>query len=220
MSQSDALPEIPQSPTKVLVIDDHELIQMATEQLIEIQQDLRCVGACTDLESAKAVLSENEVDVVICDLLFEMGNSLAFVAECVANYPAKVLVSSAHRAEVYAGLCASAGASGFIHKSAPAAELLEAVRTLARRDSSTGFVGQLGDVDENSPAHRLGSLTAREWEVLTQIGKGFATKEIAKSLFLSAKTVESHRASLKRKLDIDSKDMLASYAAELCLAGT
>lgn len=204
---------------QVLVIDDHPLIRIATQHLLDLQADMTCIGCCEDLDSARQMLSEREPDLVICDLQFKNGNAIEFIRETTMNTTSRLVVSSAHRASVYADLCQRAGAHGYLQKSGSPEKMFDVIRKVANDQSGEQFHCESFDPSEDERSEWLASLTNREWEVLTQIGRGHSTKEIAKNLYVSAKTVESHRASLKRKLKIDSKDFLISYAAELCVLG-
>lgn len=205
--------------TNVMVVDDHSLIRLATEQLVDQQSDMKCVGSAPDLATATKLLDATSTDVVLCDLQFSTGNALGFIAEFTKKSDTRFLVCSAHRPEVFSVLCAGAGASGYIHKSNHCEKVIEAIRYVAGMGPDSEFLGREQPTDGNVHHRQLASLTPREWEVLNQIGHGAATKEIAKNLFLSAKTIESHRASIKRKLAIESKDYLVSFAAEMCFCG-
>ena len=205
--------------TNVLVIDDHALIRMATEHLINQQNDMTCVGAVEDPDAAQQILNCEPVDVAVCDLQFTFGNALGFIAEQTKQKTScAFLVCSAHRPEVYASLCAQAGARGYVHKSNDCNELVDAIREVVS-DTGGEFIGWKDPFALDGARSRLATLTTREWQVLNEIGRGVATKEIGKKLFLSAKTIESHRASIKRKLQIRSKDYLVSFATELCCVG-
>lgn len=214
--------EKPDLSTKTFIIDDHALIRMGIRQLIRLHEEFECVGASGNLDEAAEMVAQSGAELLICDLQYASGNALSFVSEMTRNRGVRCLVSSAHRPEIYGPLCRMAGASGYVHKSASPEFLIATLRAIVADDEGKHFHGladndaKQGDVE----IERLLSLTAREWEVLNEIGLGTPTKTIAKKLYVSPKTIESHRASLKRKLDISSKDLLASYAAELRLGGT
>ena len=203
----------------ILVVDDHSLIRMATKLLIDQQSELQCIAAVADLESAAEILKDHSIDLVVCDIQFAAGNALGFISEWSSSGEPQFLVCSAHRPEVFAPLCAKAGARGYIHKSNHCQELIDAIHQILASKRDSDFLGAAIDAPLSNRHEQLSLLTSREWEVFNEIGRGKATKEIAREMFVSAKTVESHRASIKRKLDIDSKDYLVSFAAELCLSG-
>ena len=197
---------------RVAIIDDHPLIQEAVNRLIQRESDLDCVGVCGDLESADNLLNQCEADVAICDLQFATGNSLGFVSKWTKSLATKLLISSAHDPAVFAPLCIGAGAAAYLHKSEETETLIEWIRDLGS--------GQLASSETNAASEsaypNLSDLTEREWEVLYEIGRGLSTKEIASQFYLSAKTIESHRANIKKKLGLLSKDRLASVAALIC----
>jgi DNA-binding NarL/FixJ family response regulator len=195
---------------------------MGVRELIRLHEEFECVGASGNLQEASEMVAQSGAELLICDLQYASGNALSFVSDMTQNRGVRCLVSSAHRPEVYGPLCRMAGASGYVHKSASPEFLIATLRAIVADQDGARFHGLADEKSGQSDVEikRLHSLTAREWEVLNEIGLGSPTKVIAKKLHVSPKTIESHRASLKRKLDIASKDLLASYAAELRLGGT
>ncbi|XZE55586.1 response regulator transcription factor [Planctomycetaceae bacterium SH139] len=202
-------------PANILIIDDHGLICLAVRQLVDFESDLHCLATCADLQTAEEVLSAEQVDVAVCDLNLGQGNVFKFVTRLTKLVSTRFLISSALRPELYAPLCRRAGASGYIHKSAAPNVLVDAIRKLAceHAEDERPWVGEV--LHDHRPGSLLCGLSDREWQILLELGRGNSTKEIARKFFVSDKTVESHRLSIKRKLAFESKDQLVSFAAEL-----
>lgn len=200
---------------QIIFVDDHALIRDSLSQLTEFEEGINCIGTCGDTVEANRLLTNHRVDVAIFDLQLGTENSLQFVSEKSREVQTKFLISTAHRSDVYAPLCQSAGASGFIHKTHSPIELFGAVHQLADPAYDGRFIGPKLELPTQA-IPSLESLSKREWDVLQMIAQGVGTKQIAEKLFLSVKTVESHRVSLKKKLGIQSKDFLAVIAMNLC----
>lgn len=204
--------------TKVIIADDHQLIRIALKSLIDLQIDMRCIASCCSLAELATALDCELPQVVICDLHFGSDNALPFIRNATAKFNTHFIVSSAYPSETYAALCWAVGALAYVHKSSDSQALLDCVRkvtteqvdhlvidpTDARTDSLTGWARRAGE-----------RLSDREWEIFVEIGNGSSTEEMATKFYLSAKTIETHRVNIKRKLDIQSKDKLVSVASKI-----
>ncbi len=204
--------------TKVMIADDHQLIRIALKSLIDLQPDMYCVASCASLPELSDAFGCETPQVVICDLHFGTINALPFIRQTTGQVSSKFVVSSAYPSDVYAALCWAAGATAFVHKSSDSERLLECVRQVAAGQALQLVVDPTMNSDD--PRSGLGRqigerLSDREWEVFVELGNGLSTEEIASKLFLSAKTIESHRINIKRKLDISSKDKLVSIASKI-----
>ena len=148
------------------------------------------------------------------DLSLDQGDGFNVVRDVNAHFPhIKVLVLSMHDEAVYAERLLSQGAAGYIMKQAATDQLITALRAVlsGERFMSETLKASLAqrDAEDGEPASRL---SARELQVISLIGQGLGTREIADNLSLSVKTVETHRLTIKRKLALDTNAQLVQYA--------
>ncbi|PTX98919.1 response regulator transcription factor [Opitutus sp. ER46] len=203
----------------ILIVDDHPFMRAGLAQLIDKQADLRVCGEAGDPAEALRKLAELKVDLVLTDMTMPGRSGIEFIKDVQALYPKMpMLVVSMHDEVIYAERVLRAGARGYIMKEAGGENLLFAIRQV--------LVGQayvsprvsakiLDDMSgrkprgSNSPIERLSD---REFEVFQLIGQGKSTREIAKQLGLSPKTVDVHRANTKEKLGLDDATALVRHA--------
>ena len=198
----------------VVVLDDHALICHAMRLIIDAEEGWHCVATCADLENAQAVLHSVDVDLMICDLRLPSGNALQLIRAHAQVAKPRFLVSSGVEHEVFSPICRKAGAHGFIPKSWTPQALMEAARQVVQADfPADGWVGPR--IEPHFLGCRLCELSDRELEILLEFGKGHSTKKIARTLYVSEKTIESHRLRIKQKMALDSKDHLVQLATEL-----
>jgi DNA-binding NarL/FixJ family response regulator len=195
----------------ILLIDDHALMRRGLGTLIESEPDLRiCAEAATRRAGLDAIVS-TQPDLVIADLSLKDSDGLELIRDIKQRFPAlPVLALSMHDEVIYAERALRAGACGYVSKQELDETVLTAIRRLLAGEMHTSeamsrhlarkFVtGTTLDSGAN-----LEQLTDRELEVFTLIGRGRKTTEIAQYLFLSVKTIESHRERLKTKLGLAS----------------
>lgn len=197
------------------LIEDHPLIRSGLSMLLAREGDMIVVGEAGSLAEADAL--NVEPDIIVADLRLPDGFGAPVVRSLCERFPSsKVMVLSMvdDAAEVEA--CFHGGALGYVHKGATGAEVVLAVRTVA---AGVGYVQPaLGASLAGWRSRRtagLGSrLTDREREVLGLLVLGHTNAEIAEKLFLSLRTIESHRASIQRKLGLHGRAELVRYARE------
>lgn len=203
---------------RVVLADDHSLVRAGLKALLESASDLTVVGEAQHGREALDVVAEDEPDVLVLDLGLPELNGLEVIARLRRTGSAtRVLVLSMHEDREYVARAFREGASGYLVKDAAEPELEIAIRSVAagRRYVSRGVAGPL--VDElmargqaaDDPFHIL---TPRQREVLQLISEGHSTSEIGAKLYISVKTVESHRADLMKRLDIHDVAGLTRYA--------
>lgn len=209
----------PASRRRVLIVDDHPFMRAGLAQLIDRQADLVVCGEAGNPAEALLQLAKGGVDLVLSDMTMPGRSGLDFLKDLLALHPAlPVLVVSMHDEMVYAERALRAGARGYIMKEAGGENLLAAIRqvlagpvyvsprmSVQLLDSFSGRKNR----DADSP---FGKLTDREFEVFQMIGRGRSTREIAKELGLSTKTIDVHRANLKAKLDLQDTTALVRHA--------
>ena len=189
--------------------------------MIEPEPDLVVCGEVQTEREARAAIRALSPDVVIVDISLAQGDGLELVRDVHAQQPElPMLVLSMHDELIYAERLLAAGASGYIMKHAASDQLLIALRqvlngeiylsdTLANSVARGRLDGPEGTGGGGDPIDRLSN---RELQVLSLIGRGHSSREAAESLGLSVKTVETHRQSLKRKLNLATNAQLLQYA--------
>lgn len=198
----------PNGPTRVVVVDDRPIVRTALVDLFNSAPGLTVTGQAASVGEALALVASAPPHVAIVDLSLGTENGLDLVVALVERFPhVKVLVLSGHDEELYAGRVLKAGALGYIKKDQAPAELIAAVRRVANgktyvsADAADRILSTLGT--SRRPAHARSAtdrLSDRERHVLTLMGKGLGTRDIAGQLGLSVKTIETHYAHLKDKL--------------------
>lgn len=203
----------------VVIIDDHDIVRFAVETLYEATEDMNVVGTAGSLREGLALIARSQPDLVVTDMGINDSEGVATVREVVAaQSPRPVLVLSMHDETLYGERVLAAGAAGYIMKENAHAVLVRASR--AALAGNTWLSDQLAGLLIRKGLRRLSPsgagaapLTERELEVLGQLGMGRTTKEIADTLHLSIRTVDIHRANIKRKLGLRTGAELIAYAS-------
>jgi len=206
--------------TKIYIIDDHPIMVQGLKELINNQRDMRVVGFSEDwhvaLEQAKKLLP----DLIMLDVTLKDANGIEVLKNLKIHFPhIKVLMLSMHDENLYAMRSLKAGAQGYIMKQEAVDKVLGAIRqvlagevylseTMSKR-TMFQLLGRGGGARSGSP---LEDLSDRELEVFTLIGQGCTTRQIAEKLHLSIKTVETHRAHIKEKLNLKNSTELVQHA--------
>jgi two-component system response regulator NreC len=204
----------------VLVVDDHTLIRQGIVGLLRAQPDMEVAGEAADGEQAVALAQELRPDVVLMDIAMPGLSGLEATGRLKNLVPdARVLVLTVHDREDYLFAALQAGAYGYILKGADVHDLLGAIRTVHRGDTflypalTTKLVADyLRRAEAGEAIESYDGLTARQREVLRLIAEGLTTPEIARRLYLSPHTVESHRENIMSRLGLRSKAELIKYA--------
>jgi DNA-binding NarL/FixJ family response regulator len=213
---------------RVVIVDDHGLFRSGVRS--ELGDEVEVVGEADDVTPAIAVISECLPDVVLLDVHLPGGGGQAVVAALRASQPqVRFLALSASDAPEDVIAVIRAGARGYVTKTISGPDLVDAVRRVAGGDTvfSPRLAGFVLDAFAAVPADGAGvpsldpeldQLTPREREVLRLIARGYTYKEIARELFISVKTVESHVSSVLRKLQLSTRHQLTRWATERRLA--
>jgi DNA-binding NarL/FixJ family response regulator len=207
--------------TKVFLVDDHPLVREWLTQLIQRENDLAVCGEAEDTHEALEKITATGPDIVVADISLKSTHGLELVKDLQVRYPSlPVLVLSMHDESLYAERVLRAGAKGYITKQEATKKILLAIRQVL---SGQIYISEkmasrmvhkmvLGKADERkSPIERL---TDRELEVFQLIGQGQGTRRIAAELHLGIKTVESYRARIKEKLNLDDGTQLLQQAIQ------
>ena len=215
---------------RVVLVDDHHMFRtgVRTELVQAAPDSIEFVGEAATVEEAVAVIRREEPDVVLLDVHLPGGTGHGGVdvihgcvgVETAAGSPVRFLALSVSDAAEDVIAVIRAGARGYVTKTISATDLASAIRRVADGDAVfsprlAGFVldafgvaaGEIAEVDEE-----LDRLSAREREVMRLIARGYQYKEVAKELFISVKTVETHVSSVLRKLQLSSRHELTAWA--------
>jgi DNA-binding NarL/FixJ family response regulator len=209
---------------RVFIVDDHGLFRSGVRS--ELGDQVEVVGEADDVEPAIALIADVVPDVVLLDVHLPGGGGQAVVTAIKATHPqVRFLALSASDAPEDVIAVIRAGARGYVTKTISGTELVDAVRRVAADDTVfsprlAGFVldafAALPPAGEGRPSFdpELDQLTPREREVLRLIARGYTYREIARELFISVKTVESHVSSVLRKLQLSTRHQLTRWATE------
>lgn len=204
---------------RILIVDDHPLMREGLVELIAGHTDLLVCGEADSAVSALAAIDAFHPDVVVLDLTLGQDDGVALVATLHARSPSlAILVLSMHDEIVYAEKMLSLGARGYVMKQEASEVFLTALRRVIAGEHyvRAELAARLLTRATRASQARVpsGQLTAREHEVLRAMARGLSTQEIAKSLGMSAKTVDSHRRNMREKLGLTSAGDLVRYAVQ------
>jgi DNA-binding NarL/FixJ family response regulator len=214
---------------RVLLVDDQELMRMGFRMVIESQPDLSIVGEAADGEQAIVLAAELSPDVVLMDVRMPDLDGIEATRRIVeADDRVRIIVLTTFDLDEYVYGALRAGASGFLLKDAPPAELLAAIRAVASGDAViapsvtrrllSAFAQQTPDPVRAEPSHPdLERLTPREREVLLEVARGLSNAEIAQRLVLSEATVKTHIGRILGKLSLRDRVQLVVFAYEHAL---
>ena len=206
------------SSVRVLVVDDHSIVREGLRSLLDAEPDIKVVGEAEDGNAAISEARQHQPDVVLMDVSMPRMNGIEATRRVVTELPSvRVVGLSLHADPHLVSQMLEAGAMGYVVKSAPVEEVTTAVRTVATSQmylspAVAGYVVRDYVTTRVANKAREPRLTARELEVLQLIAEGHGTGEIAGRLFISAKTVSTHRENIMKKLDLFSVVALTKYA--------
>jgi DNA-binding NarL/FixJ family response regulator len=208
-----------QAISSVLIVDDHPIVRQGLTELINCEKDIKVCGQAANVRQAMDFLRKNSPDVIIVDLSLENENGLELIKDVKISYPdVSVLVLSMHDESLYAERVLRAGAKGYVMKQQATENVIVAIRKILAGElfMSDEVAGKMvrkmvgGATKENTSP--VDCLSDRELEVFLLIGKGLGTRQIAERFHLSVKTIETYRAHIKQKLNLDSAANLLQYA--------
>ena len=217
---SDVETTKPLNELRVVLVDDHAMFRAGVRH--EIGQLCEIVGEGHDVASSVETILATRPDVVLLDVHLPGGGGAEVIKQVAAKEPeVKFLaLSVSDAAEDVIGVI-RAGARGYVTKSISSEELVEGIQRVASGDAVfsprlAGFVLDAfsGTVDMPSIDEELDRLSSREREVLKLIARGYSYKEVARELFISIKTVETHVSSVLRKLQLSNRHQLTKWATD------
>jgi two-component system response regulator NreC len=198
----------------VVIADDHAVVRRGLKQLLGAEPDLEVLAEAGDIEDARRYVRGHHPQVLVLDLNLPGGSSLKHIPSIRAESPdTQIVVLTMQNEPAYAREALGAGALGYVLKEAAETELVEAVRRAAVGD--TYLNPRLGArVAAEPPPGPPDGLSEREVDVLRMISLGYTNAEIAAQLYLSVRTVETHRAHIQQKLRLGSRAELVRYALD------
>lgn len=207
----------------ILIIDDHDILRFGLQTLIDRSPVCRVVDTRRSLSEGLVAIKRLEPDLVVCDLSLEDSKGLNTVREVVsAQSPRHVLILSMHDEMLYAEQSLALGVKGYIMKDRAQESVLQAIETIFSGNCwvspqvSAYLLNRMlkrnGRLGASLLIGHISSLSSRELLVLEMIGKGSSTKEIAGNLSLSPRTVDIHRANIKKKLALKTSAEVVAYA--------
>ncbi|MCW2671982.1 MAG: two component transcriptional regulator, LuxR family [Frankiales bacterium] len=212
---------------RILLVDDQPLMRMGFRMILSAEPDFTIVGEASDGQVAVSLTKELEPDVILMDVRMPGTDGVAATRQIVQDRPqARVLILTTFDLDEYAFSGLQAGASGFLLKDVPPAELTAAIRAVASGDAVVSprvtrrlldtFASSLRPGEDAGPDHqqdpRLAQLTQREHEVLEQVAAGLSNAEIAAALFVTEATVKTHITRTLSKLELRDRVQAVVFA--------
>jgi DNA-binding NarL/FixJ family response regulator len=222
---SESVAEQP-AKIRILVLDEQPLLRWGISAYLNSQPDMMVCGEAGSVPDARSKVAECQPQFVVTALRLGAGDNLKLIKELKTQNPAlRILVYSAFEESIFAERAIRAGASGYVMKQAPSEKLAIAIREIvkggiyvSREVALSAFRKSLLRARENDHALRsapsLEELSNREMHIFQLLGSGLGTRQIAQSLGLSVKTIESHRENIKHKLHVRSSGELRVRAAK------
>jgi len=205
---------------RIMIVDDHPLIRRGLRHLLETEAHLSVCAEAEDIAACMAKLQQCSPDLLMVDINLPDGSGLDLIKRLHAAAPElPILVSSMHDEKLLAERALRAGAMGYISKKEAPEHLIDAINKvfsgkvyLSDEMTDRLLLQQYTANASQVTASPIESLSNRELEVFEQIGQGYSTLKIAENLKLSVKTIETHRAHIKEKLNLSSSPELTRQA--------
>ena len=207
-----------ESTIKVLIVDDHKLISEAWTSLLKDAPNIWVVGTADNAEDAFSMTHAHKPDIVLMDINLGAGSGFDATVKINDRMPkTRVIGLSLHDDITYVKKFLSIGAKGYLTKNTSKSELIEAIHSVYNgtiyigSDIKDRYFTSLLNVDSSESKKEL---TMKEIEIVKLISKGLTSKEIADKLFISHRTVETHRHNILKKLDMPNAAQLSSWAKD------
>ena len=201
---------------RILVVDDHAVVRSGLRRVLDAEPDLETVGEAPNAERAVFETLEHKPDVVLMDVVLPGKSGIEIIPTLRKNAPeTRVLVLSMQDDPRYLREAFEAGASGYVLKEAADTEVVDAVRAVAAGERYVHPALGASLVEVEAEERRRAAedpLSEREREVLRLLALGHTNQEIAKTLYISVRTAETHRAHIMQKLHLSSRAELVRYA--------
>jgi two-component system invasion response regulator UvrY len=207
-------------PVTVLLVDDHAVVREGYSRLLERHGDIVVIGEAGDAATAHALFCCLDPQIVVMDISMPGTSGIEAMRLMLLFKPdARVLVFSMHEDAIFVRRALQAGAFGYVAKASAPNVLVQAIHAIAngKKYLSPEIAQKLALRDFATDREAVGSLSAREFEVLRLLTQGQAVKEIAQSLGLNAKTIANHQSVIKQKLGVETAIQLLTKVGQLGL---
>jgi DNA-binding NarL/FixJ family response regulator len=206
-------------PVKILIVDDHPIVRRGLAKLVEEQPGFTVCGQAAGAADALEQLDAAKPDLIVVDISLKDIGGIELIKQIKARQPAaKMLVSSMHDESLYAERALRAGAKGYINKEEATEKMMAAIKTILNgkvylsEKMTDRMLHRAVTPNEEIQSSPIEGLSDRELEVFELIGDGLTTRQIAKKLYLSTKTIETYREHIKTKLNVKSSAELVRQA--------
>jgi len=213
--------KIKDKKAKIFLVDDHPLLRQGLAQLINQEEDMISSGEAGDAAEALKNIEKAKPDLAIVDISLKGTSGIELTKNILAKYPKMlVLIISMYDESVYLERTLRAGAKGYLMKREANDHVITAIRTVLGGDVYVSekwkekLVNMFGKWGPSVAGPSAEKLSDREMEVLQLIGQAYSTQKIAEELHVSGKTIESHYANIKNKLDLKNSHELIQYAVQ------
>lgn len=205
------------NPIKIVMADDHEVVRAGIRRLLSVDKSIKILDEAANGKDLFDLVKYHNPDVVLTDIMMPIQNGIEATIEIKESMPSVfVIMLTAYEDSFHLEKALSAGADGYLSKDVGAKELIESVHNVMKGDrvfsKSIIKLTQKKYVPEDSYESTPIIITKREQEILNLVSNGKTSSEIAEKLFLSVRTVESHRYNLMQKLGIKNAAGLARYS--------
>ncbi|MCQ4234399.1 response regulator transcription factor [Pseudomonas stutzeri] len=203
------------TPIRIALVDDHTLVRDGIRALLAVMPQIEVVGEADSGAAALELLEQVQPDLLLLDIGLKDTNGLELTRRLCQLYPRlQVLMLSMYDNLEYVRSSIHAGARGYVLKDSSAREIIAAIEAVAAGGTfySAEITRRLAEQRQDAAAHNL---TPREEQILQMLARGLDSKAMARELAISVRTVETHRLSIRRKLNIDGTAALIKYALSI-----
>jgi DNA-binding NarL/FixJ family response regulator len=201
--------------TKVFIVDDHTVVIEGIYSLLQREKDIEIIGHCCNAASCIEYFKSHTADVILMDISLPDMNGVDLCKQIKKDYPGIMILGlSTFNQSTYVRKMIESGASGYLLKNAGKKEIIEAIQEVKKGKTYFSFDAAQALRFDSIQQSGIPPLTKREKEVLVNIAEGLTNLQIAKKLFISIDTVETHRKNLHSKLNVKNSAMLVRFAVE------
>ena len=212
------------SRTRIVVVDDHPSTRDGLATRVVLESDLEIVGEASDVNEAVEMIEEEQPDLAVIDVSLKTGSGIDLVRKVKERFPrVKLLVWSMYEESLYGERALRAGSMGYINKQNATDMIIDAIRAITAgelfisEELSAKMLHRVIVGKESAAISPIESLSDRELETFRLIGQGMTTRKIAEAMVLSPKTIETYRARIKEKLELDDMPSLTREATQWVL---
>lgn len=207
------------SEVRILLVDDHPLVRLSLREVIKREADLLVCGEAEDRDQALELIESCKPHLAIVDLTLKTSNGMDLIKDIRARYPkVQILVLSMHDETLHAERAIRAGARGYITKQEATKKIMTAIRQVLSGDiywserAAARVASKIARANQPATSSSVDLLADRELQVFELIGAGQSTRQIAAALHIDVSTVETYRARIKEKLNLEDSLALLQFA--------